>query len=493
MQRNLERLQLVLLGGFVLVALTLGYWQFFQQEEILARPTNPRIAEEARRVVRGKILDRTGKVLAQNVLDKDGASHREYPVGGLSHVVGYHSERFGNSGVEERYDQYLRGQRSADPFQRLLDSLYHRRTVGSDVTLTIDARIQQTAVEVLGGQPGAVVVLDPKTGAVLAMASAPSFDAGAIGDRWQALLDDPARPLVNRATGASYTPGSTFKLVTAAAALNLKLVDPQQKFRCVDVLEIDGLRVDCRNHAHLANVNFSDAFAWSCNRTFALAALELGTPRLQLGDGLKAPFPWQDTMAVSASRLDEYAHRFWVGRPIPFELGIEPGQVKGGTAWYPSLLAQTGFGQGEIATTPLHMAVVAATVANGGNVPHPYVAAEIRSPGGTVGVPNAGGGTLGRAVDAATAAQLNEMMLLSVDTAYAKPAAIANVRVAGKTGTAEAGPDGSTPHSWFVGYAPANDPRVAIAVIMEHRGSGTDFATPAARSVMQRALDVYHR
>jgi peptidoglycan glycosyltransferase len=493
MHRNLERLQLVLLGGFVLVALTLGYWQFFRADELLSRATNPRIAEEARRVERGKILDRTGKVLAQNVPAEDGVSHREYPVGGLASVVGYHSERFGNSGIEARYDEYLRGSRSADPFERLLDSLFHRPTVGSDVTLTLDARIQQAANDALGGKPGAVVVLDPRTGAVLAMASAPTFDAGSVDERWRSLLDDPTRPLVNRALGASYTPGSTFKIVTAAAALNLKLLDPRQPFRCVDAIQIDGLRVDCRNHAHLPNVNFFEAFAWSCNRTFALAALQLGTPRLQLADGLKAPFPWQDALASSSTRLDEYAHRFWIGRPIPFELEVAAGQLKGSTAWYPSLLAQTGFGQGEIATTPLHMALVAATVANGGNVPAPYLTSEVRSHGGAVSTQNRGGGTLGRAVDSNAATLLNEMMQLSVDTAYAKPAAIANVRVGGKTGTAEAGPDGSTPHSWFVGYAPADDPRVAIAVIMEHRGSGTDFATPAARAILQRALEVYKR
>ena len=120
MQRNLARLQLVLLAGFVVVALTLGYWQFFRQDELLARPTNPRIAEEARRVVRGRILDRNGQVLAENVPDADGSSAANVPVRRLAHLVGYHTERFGNSGIEDRYDDYLRGARSADPFDRLI-------------------------------------------------------------------------------------------------------------------------------------------------------------------------------------------------------------------------------------------------------------------------------------------------------------------------------------------------------------------------------------
>ena len=493
MQRNLERLELVLLSGFVVVALALGYWQFFRQDDLLARPTNPRIAEEARRVVRGRILDRTGRVLADNVPTPDGASTRTLPAGGLAHIVGYHSERFGNSGIEARYDDYLSGARSADPVDRTISSLLHRPTVGSDVVLTLDARIQQAAVEALGGTPGAIVVLDPVTGAILAMASAPSFDPGKVDERWAALVGDGSQPLVNRAIQSTYTPGSTFKVITAAAALDLNLVDPRAKFRCVEPIKIDQLQVDCKNHAHLENVDFREAFAWSCNRTFALTGLELGTERLALADGLKAPFPWQNQLGRSAQRLDEYANRFWIGRSVPFDLPVEAGQLKGGGEWYPSLLAQTSFGQGELAATPLQMALAASVIANGGAVPAPYVASEARSKGGATTTLNHGGGTLGQAISSKTAQTLNEMMVLSVDTAWAKPAAIPGTRVGGKTGTAEAGAAGSTPHSWFIGYAPAEAPRVAIAVIMEHKGSGTDFATPAARTVLQRALEAYTR
>lgn len=493
MQRNVARLELVLLAGFLAVALALGYWQFFRQDELLARPTNPRLAEEARRVVRGRILDRTGAVLAATAAGPDGAGQRTYPVPGVGNVVGYHSDRFGASGLEQRYDEYLRGTRSANPVDALWSSLLHRPTVGSDLTLTLDARIQRAANEVLAGRPGAVVVLDPKTGAVLAMASAPTFDPGRVDADWQALLADPARPLLNRAAQAPYTPGSTFKLVTAAAALDLDLVDPRARFRCSQPIPIDGLTIDCRNHAHLAEVDYREAFAWSCNRTFGLTALELGTQRLALADGLRPPFPWQPGIGTAAQRLEEYAGRFGIGRAVPFDLGVEPGQLKGGGDWYPSLLAQTGFGQGELAATPLQMALVAATIANGGSVPAPYLAAEVRAPDGTVSTPNRPGATLGRAISPRAAGLLNEMMVLSVDVAYAKPAAIEGIKVGGKTGTAEAGPPGSVPHSWFVGYAPADSPRVAIAVILEHRGSGTDFATPAARAVLQRALAVYQR
>src|SRR5215212_1414847 len=145
MQRNIERLHTALLAGFVVVALALGYWQFFRQDEVLDRPTNARLAEEAQRVVRGKILDRNGVVLAESSVTPDGVA-RHYAGPGIAAVTGYHSDRYGGSNVEERYDEYLRGARSADPIQAFTDQLFHRRTVGSDVVVTIDARVQQAAV-----------------------------------------------------------------------------------------------------------------------------------------------------------------------------------------------------------------------------------------------------------------------------------------------------------------------------------------------------------
>lgn len=493
MRGNLNILQTVFLAGFALVAFTLGYWQFFRQDDLLDRSTNPRAAEEAQRVVRGRVLDRNGVVLAQDVVAGEDSHTRTYRSPADGNVVGYHSIRFGNSGIEERYDDYLSGVRSADPLGRLKSDLLHEPTRGSDVTLTIDARIQQAASDVLGGWPGSIVAIDPKTGAILAMVSTPTFDPATIDTNWQQLVDDPGRPLVDRAITGLYTPGSTFKVVTASAAIDLGLVDVDAKYRCVDPITIDNLTVDCRNHAQLPVVNYREAFAWSCNRTFALSGLQLGLDKLQLGDGLTKPYPWDQVVGRSGDRLEEYAGRYGFGRSIPFDLPVATSQLKGSDAWNAALLGQTSFGQGQLEATPIQMALVAATIANGGVEPAPYLAVQAQAPNGAVSSLNTPGGSLGRVVNSQTAKTMNEMMILSVDTAYAHPAAIPNIKVGGKTGTAEAGPDGMTPHSWFVGYAPADDPRVAVAVIMEHRGSGTDFATPAGRAVMQQALDVYKR
>ena len=492
MQRNVERLHTALLAGFVVVALALGYWQFFRQDEILGRTTNARIAEEARRVVRGKIFDRNGVVLAESHVTPEGVA-RAYAGAGVAPVTGYHSDRYGASNVEERYDDYLRGDRSADPIRAFTDQLLHRRTVGSDVVLTVDARVQQAAVDALGGAPGAIVALDPKTGAVLALASAPTYDPSQLDTGWEKLVQDPSRPLFNRATQSAYTPGSTFKLITAAAAVDLGLVDPNAKFRCSTPIDIEKLSMDCRNNAHVPLLDFREAFAWSSNRTFGLTGLELGIglPKLQLGDDLRRPYPWEGPgIGGSAKQLEEYAGRFNFGQEIPFDLPVAVGQLKNSGDWYPSLLAQTAFGQGELEATPMLMALAAAAVANGGVMPEPFLGLEARAPtGAATGL--AKNGSLGRVVKPESAQLLNEMMVLSVDVAYAQNAKIPGVKVAGKTGTAEAGPAGTTPHSWFIGYAPADNPRVAVAVMFEHRGSGSDFATPAAQRVMRAALEAY--
>jgi len=487
------RLHLALTLGFAIVGLTLGYWQFFRRAELVSRSTNPRVEEEARQVLRGRILDRNGEVLAQTTETPSGPA-RSYPRPGTTHVTGYFSPRYGETNVEARYDDYLRGARSANPLEALWSSLLHRRTVGSEVILTIDARLQQMAQEALGSWPGAVVALDPKTGAILALASSPTFDPNRLDESWSTLTHDPSQPLFNRASQSAYTPGSIFKLVTAAAAIDLGLVNLDAKYRCTTQMDLAGLKVDCRNHAQLAEINFREAFAWSCNRTFALTGLELGAGPLVLGDDLKRPLGWEaNGIQPSVERLQEYAARFGFGKEIPFELPVAVSRLKGDGDWYPSLLGQTGFGQGEIQSTPLVMALAAATIANGGVMPAPYLGDEARAPGGAVSQLNRPGGSLGRVVKPDTAAALNQMMQLSVEAAYAQPAKIPGVKVAGKTGTAEAGPGGATPHSWFVGYAPADNPRVAVAVIFEHRGSGTQFATPAGQRVMKAALDLYKR
>jgi peptidoglycan glycosyltransferase len=254
--------------------------------------------------------------------------------------------------------------------------------------------------------------------------------------------------------------------------------------------------VDCRNHSHLATLNFREAFAWSCNRTFALTGmfLPLGAPLTpRLDDRSVASRPWANIdVRASAEALTGYARAFGFERPQPFDLPVVTSRVKGDGEWYTSLLAQTGFGQGEVSATPLEMALVAATIANDGVVPVPYLAERAVTSGGTERslkptLASALAPVQQRAIKSSAAADLKRFMVDSVEYAYATQAKIPGVTVGGKTGTAESGP-GEVPHSWFIGFAPVENPQVAVAVIVEHAGSGSDFATPAGQKVMAAAL-----
>jgi peptidoglycan glycosyltransferase len=488
MERAILLLATALLGGFLLVGAALAHWQVTESAALTARANNPRRVEEAARIARGRILDRNGAVLASTPVDGNG--ERRYALPALVHTVGYHSLRFGNAGVEASYDAYLRGARGGNPLGRLRDQLLHRAPVGSDVVLTIDADLSRLAAEALGGRNGAIVALQPRTGEVLALVSVPYFDATGLQDKWEALRNDPEAPLVARATEGLYTPGSTFKIVTAAAAVDLNMVQVDAPHDCTTDLVVDGFRIEQKNHPHLSRVSFADDFVWSDNVTFAKAGLGLGTQGpINFDDAAPRPYPWErQGIRESVKRLQDYAHRFGFDEPVPFDLPVAMSRLGYDAGFTPVDLASTAFGQGEIQATPLLMALVAATVSNAGAMPAPYLVAEVHGPDGIRDRPHLPGGRLRQVMRADTAATLNRMMVRSVDEGYARLAQISGVRVGGKTGTAEVG-GGRAPHSWFVGYAPADQPRVAVAVILEHAGSGSDIATPIGRRIIQAALD----
>jgi peptidoglycan glycosyltransferase len=492
MRANLRRAAFALLSGFLVIALALGYWQVFRAADLGASPSNPRVADARLTEARGRILDRVGQVLATTEQTPDGP-RRRYPDPSLVHTIGFHSARFGDTNLEARYDAELRGERSPSPLERLQGELLHKGPRTNDLLLTIDKRVHDAAIAALGDARGAIVALDPRSGAVLAMASKPFFDPNASDDQLGKLQDDPAQPLYNRAIQATYVPGSTFKTVTASAAIDLGLVDLTQPFTCTTAVRVGAYAVDCRNSQHVPRLTYKEAFAWSSNRVFGLSGLLLGFPGPMnpwLDDRPPGPYPWTRpgaSIAESAARLEDYARRFGFERSLPFDLPVTPSQVKRPSSeWTPELLVQTAFGQGEIEATPLQMALVAAAVANNGRVPVPYVASELRSDGASRSLHTAGE-TFSTAMSSGTAQTMVSFFVEGTVRGYAENAAIPRVQVGGKTGTAEIG-DGSS-HSWFIGFAPADAPRVAVAVIMERKGSGSDFATPAARRVLQAALD----
>jgi peptidoglycan glycosyltransferase len=488
---NVRRTSLAIVAGLCLIALVLGYWQVWRAADLGSDQANPRVANARLFQPRGRILDRGGQPLATSETTSQGA-RRRYTDPSLVHTIGLHSPRFGDTNLEAAFDAELRGERSPSTFERLLAELLHRPAQPADLTLTIDKRVHDAAMAALGTASGAVVALDPRSGEVLALASRPFFDPNAPDDALARLQSDPGQPLFNRAVQATYVPGSTFKTVTAAAVLDKDLVDSNQAFRCTTAVRVGTYAVDCRNSQHVPRLTYKQAFAWSSNRAFGLSGLLLGVSpsgpmNAWLDDQPPGPYPLDMTRS-SAGVLEDYARRFGFGRRIPFDFPVSESRVKrADTEWTPELLVQTAFGQGELQATPFHMALIAATVANGGRVPTPYVAASLRAAGATRMLHQPGEFS-SIAVSEATARTLVEFMVEGVQNGYASRSAIPGVTVGGKTGTAEVG-DG-TSHAWFIGFAPAEAPRVAIAVILEHQGSGSDVAAPAAQRVLRAALDV---
>ncbi|HEY8491546.1 MAG TPA: penicillin-binding transpeptidase domain-containing protein [Dehalococcoidia bacterium] len=464
MTTEIRRFGAAVLLGFFALAVGLAYWQVVRSEELNTRPDNPRLIEESLRTLRGTIFAADGTVLAETTPD----GRRLYHDPSLAQTIGYMSVRFGVSGLEQAYHEYLVGEKGVDPLTALVNEVVGRPAQGNDLVLTIRPEVQQAAAEALGGRPGAVVALDPRTGAVLAMVSAPGYDPNTLDEEGEALLTDPAEPLLNRATQGLYTPGSTYKTVTAAAALDSGYATPSSRFECRQPYVVQGFRIECRNlPPGLTQYDFVRAYAYSVNATFAQIAVDLG-----------------------AATWVEYSRRFGMGSALPFDIPTAETQISA-SPLDPVLLANSGFGQGELLVTPLQMALVVAAVANGGELPRPYLVQEIRSPEGRV-LEVHRTEMLRRVMGEQAAADLLAMMETAVNEGFGQQARVPGVRVGGKTGTAETGRRDAAgnmiSHAWFTAVAPVDDPQVAVAVIVEDAGQGSVVAAPIAREVMAAAL-----
>jgi peptidoglycan glycosyltransferase len=447
---------LVFLGFFAMLA----YWQAFRTG-LANDDRNPRVLSAFHDPGRGRILDREGNVLAESLSD----GTRYYHDASVAHAVGYLDPRYGSQGVELVFNQELTGTRPGG-WAAAVSAEFKRAAVqGSDIRLTIDPVVQAAAARALGARKGAVIALDPRTGDVLAMVSVPTYDPGGLASVGDALFNDHDAPLLNRATQGLYPPGSTFKTVTAIAALGSGVITPETMVECPGEIVIDGFPISCRNVPQgVGTYPFRDAYTFSVNAIFADVGVKTG---------------WE--------RLLRTARSFGFERPLDFTLETAASQVYApGAELSRVLLASTAFGQGELLATPLQMALVAAAIANGGEMARPRLTLgafdrdnqllrELEQP------------TAIRVIDATLARTMRDLMVSVVENGQANGVSIPGVEVAGKTGTAEAG-DG-TSHAWFIAFAPASNPQVAVAVVVENGGQGGVVASPLAGAVIRAALD----
>ena len=492
MNKQINRLGVVAIALLVALVLATTYWQTWAAAGLQDRQDNAIQRVVQFTVARGLIVSPRA-VFAFNRRKKVGSQTlylRRYPPTGLAaQTVGYSTQERSQAGLERSMNDYLTGSNTnlSDAFRRLLDRLGNATVHGSNLQLTLRAGVQRLAQRLLGNQCGAVAAMNPHTGAVYVLASSPTYN--------QNLIDDPggyarvlrirgacggASALYNRTTQGLYTPGSTFKIVTAAAALDTGTYYPTSSFYDPGYCTEYGKQVsnagnpDQGGREIFGRLNFVTAFQHSVNSVFCNIGIKLGG----------------DTVL-------KYAKRFGFYKQPPLETpGNErypSGLYKRGHLFDPSDPNQVdpgrlAFGQERMLVTPLQMAMVASAVANDGIVPRPYVVQKIVSHSGST-VRNTRPSNLGRAIKPQTAAELTQMMVAVVQGGTGTAAAIPGIQVAGKTGTAETG----TPHvytAWFVSFAPADNPQVAVAVVLERQlnGFGGAVSAPIAKQVMEALL-----
>jgi penicillin-binding protein A len=473
----------IAIGVFVCLSLLLAgvtWYQVIRADELRADPRNPRPALSERGKERGLIVTVDGTVLARSVEDPEDPRSfvRQYPEGeAFAHLVGYSSFLIGNSGLEAAYSSQLRSRRDLT-ISDLVAALLGRDLRPESIEITADPRLQRAALEALGDNKGAVVALDPATGAVLASVSTPSFDPESLlGDdaaaQWQSLLEDPAGPTRDRGTKELYAPGSTFKTVVAAAALDTGTAGPGTTFDDPVELDLPGSSATISNaNGRPCNDGTSatllQAFVRSCNTIFADLSIQLGAVDI----GITAD-------ALGFNQLIDYE---WT---VPEAVWDTAALAQDAAA-----LGQSGIGERDTRATPLHMAMVAAAVANDGVAVTPFSVRRLFDADG-VTVEQTETTELGRAMSSETASTLAQMMERVVTEGTGRQAAVPGVRVAGKTGTATG--TGGFSNPWFIGFAPVDNPTIALAVFIEgsevsgESASGGSLAAPIA----SRLIDVW--
>jgi peptidoglycan glycosyltransferase len=490
MNRQIARLALVGLGLMAALIVATTYWQTWATAGLADRQDNEiqRVAQFS--IKRGLIRAADGTILATNRKKRVAGQtlyFRRYPQHGLfAHIVGYSTQSRSRSGLEASENDYLTG--SNANLHTVLDTTLNRirgATIkGNDLWLTLRPGAQRVAMEQLAGKCGSVVALDAHTGAVLAAASRPTFDPNLVESNFGAINNirascSPPAPLLNRATDGLFVPGSIFKVVTSAAALDSGKYTIDSRFvdrgYCIEYGKQVRNFGDMSGPEVFGSVDFLQALEHSINAVFCEIGKTIGAGRI-LGTSKQFGFYADPPLETpgnerSPSGLYNHGRLFYPENP---STQVDPGRL--------------AFGQERMLTTPLQMAMVAGAVANHGVVMKPYVVGRVTGPGGGV-IKRTHPEKYRRAMRASTANDITRMMEAVVTGGTGTAAQIPGIQVAGKTGTAETGGAGTLNTTWFIAFAPANAPRVAIAVVLQNQtGAGGTTAAPIARAVMQALL-----
>lgn len=486
MNKPIRTMSIFCLLLFALLLLNVTYLQYVDAGNLNSRADNKRVRDAEFSRKRGAIVA-GGQSVAESVRTHDQYTYqRTYSQPQrYAQLTGYYSYIYGRSGIESSQNEILSG---SDPrlfVNRVVDMLGNSQPKGGSVALTVDPKAQQAAFDglrALGTHvQGAVVALEPSTGKVLAMVSSPTYDPNRLASHdfskvqaaWKQLNANPDRPLANRAIGDIYPPGSTFKLVTAAAALSSGQYTPDTKVKGGPRLDLPQTSTDLTNENGNScggdPITLTQALEVSCNVSFGDIGLRLGDAALR-------------AQAEKFGFNQTYLHDLNGQVKSRFPRNLDPPQT-----------ALSAIGQFDVAATPLQMAMVASGIANGGTVMRPYVVDEVRAPDLSVLDKTTPEAFRSNAVSSSVARDLTQMMIEVVDNGTGQTAQIPGIKVAGKTGTAQSSPS-RPPYAWFVSFAPADNPKVAVAVLVEDAGvarnsiSGSGLAAPIAKRVMQAVI-----
>lgn len=445
---------------FVSLVVYMTYFQIFRADKLSMNSYNQRLSVDEDSIERGAIYDRNRVQLAGTYTDDNGEYQRDYLYPLLyAHVIGYNHVSYGKTGLELAYNNALLNVDTQKTFGQL-KNLIAPTGKGNDLILSIDNRLQERAYQLLEGHKGSIVLMNYKTGDVLAMTGRPSFNPLNLDANWEELLANEDSPLINRSTQGLYTPGSSFKVVTAAAILE-NLSREEQAYEDTGQTVIDGYTIKNYENESYGSINLREALINSANAYFADKGVQVGGPA-----------------------LNTTARKFMMNLAVPFDIPVAESIAPFATERGLTEIAAASFGQGKTLVTPLQMALIIASIANEGEMPAPHLVSRVVSPEGEI-LSEKTPSTLSTVLPAGYAKELKDDLVATVEAGTR--AQIEGKTVGGKTGTAETA-SGLT-HAWFIAFLEEENLPLAVAVILEEDGTlGGQTAAPIAREMFLDAM-----
>lgn len=458
--REITLVMYMFVGLFVLI---IGYFTNFmvtQSSEVINNAYNPRQDLLAEQIVRGDIISADGKVLAHTVTNEDGKEERVYPYKNVFvHAVGQFNK--GKTGLESSENFHLLTSNNST-ISKVFKELSGEKNIGDNIVTTLDANLQQAAYDALGNYRGAVVVMEPSSGKILAMVSKPDYDPNKIDSLWESLVENSNNEsaLLNRTTQGLYPPGSTFKILTALEYIRENPDYEKYEYNCEGKGIFNSVTINCYNNKKHGEEDLMHSFAKSCNSSFA----NIGT-----------------TLNMASFR--KLCDTFLFNTSLPASFASKKSSFVLNGSSDPSLMPQTVIGQGQTQITPLHNAMITAAIANGGVMMKPYLVDHIENQGGSV-IKKYMPEISGTVMTPKEAGILTSFMEETVNSGTAASLKNNNYTVAGKTGSAEH-TQGKPAHAWFVGFAPSDNPEIIVSIIVESVGTGSEYAVPIANKIFK--------